>query len=129
MSALLTTLLPALITPMADGLRGAISRWTGGAGAKPQNVNEAIKLMEAKTERLRALADLDKPAGNISPWVANLRASSRYIAAFMVILNGCGQAAWGSDPATVALSITMAESGFFFLFGDRVYLHLKRGAE
>lgn len=128
LATLASTLFPALITPVADGVRGAIARYTGGEGAKPQNVTEAIKLMEANTDRLRALAELDKPSGNASQWVTNLRESSRYIAAGAVIANGIGQAAWGTDPVSVGLSIDMAASAFFFLFGDRVYVNLKKAA-
>lgn len=123
---LLTTVLPALLPAVGDGIKAGINKLTGTAPATPQTVEDAIALMQAQTERLRALAELDKPAGAIAPWVANLRASSRYVAVFILILNGIGQAAWGNDPTVINLSLQMAQSGFFFLFGDRVYLHLKR---
>ena len=57
-AALLTTLVPSLIPAFADGVRGIFQRLTGGAGAKPANVGEAISLMKADTERLQALAQL-----------------------------------------------------------------------
>ena len=80
MASILSLVIPALIPALADGIRGVFGKLTGGAGAKPQNVEEQIKLMAAENERLKALAELDKPAENISPWVADLRASFRYIA-------------------------------------------------
>src|SRR4030066_1623754 len=87
MSALLALLLPALVPVASDAVRGIISKFTGGAGAIPQNVDEEIRLMNAKTENLKALADLDRPAGNISQWVADLRASFRYVAAGLLIVS------------------------------------------
>lgn len=127
LETLLTTLLPALIPAVGDGVRGIIAKFTGSAGAAPQNVEEQVTLLEAQTRQLQALAELDKPQGQISLWVANLRASARYLATFAVILNGIGQAAFNNDPEMVRLSLNLAEGGFFFLFGDRVYLHLKKG--
>lgn len=125
---LLTTLVPALLPAVADGVRGVVAKITGSAGANPQNVDEQVSLMQANTERLKALADLDKPAGEISQWVADLRGSARYIATFAVILNGIVQSAIGSDPETVALSFQLAQGGFFYLFGDRVYINMKKAA-
>ena len=93
--------------------------------ADPQNVDEKIKLMQAETEKLRALSEIDKPSGKASLWVTNLRESSRYIAVFVVIANGVLQSAFNDDSATVLLSLELASSGFFFLFGDRVYINLK----
>lgn len=124
---LLSTVVPALLPAFSDGVRGLIARFTSSAGAAPQNVDEHVTLLEAQTAQLQALAELDRPQGNISQWVADLRASARYIATFIVILNGVGQAAFNNDPEMVSLSLELAQGGFFFLFGDRVYLHLKRG--
>lgn len=121
----LTTLLPALLPALGDGIRGVIAKFTGSAGASPQNVDEAIKLMQAQTDKLRAIAEIDKPSGNASPWVTNLRESSRYIATFAVLLNAALQSAFNPNPAHVVMSLELASSAFFFLFGDRVYLHLK----
>src|SRR3990172_10088704 len=85
---LLNLIIPALVPAVADGVRGIFSWMSGGAGAKPQNVAEQVQLMQAETERLKALSELDKPIGEISRWVANLRASFRYLAAFVVLLSG-----------------------------------------
>ena len=127
LTALLTTVVPALLPAVGDGVRGIIAKFTGSAGAAPQNVEEQVTLIEAQTRQLQVIAELDKPQGNISQWVANLRASARYIAVFLVIFNGMLQAGFNDNEAMVILSLDMASSGFFFLFGDRVYLHLKKG--
>lgn len=125
--SLLTTLLPALLPAVGDGVRGIIAKFTGGAGAKPRNVDEKIRLMEADTAKLRALADIDKPSGKASLWVTNLRESSRYVAVLLVLINAAGQLAFNDNAAQVIMSLELASSGFFFLFGDRVYLHLRKG--
>lgn len=126
MASILSLVIPALIPALADGIRGVFGKLTGGAGAKPQNVEEQIKLMTAENERLKALAELDKPAENISPWVADLRASFRYIAGGLIILG-----AVSTLYATVAQDVqeavwNLAGSVFAFLFGDRMYLKFKR---
>jgi len=125
MSLLLSTVLPALLPALSDGVRGLVGKFTGGAGANPQNVDEVIKLQEAETQRLEALAKLDSVGGGVSPWVANLRASSRYIAVWVAL------AQWPIVlwlvPEYADTGAQFAQSAFFFLFGDRVYLHLKRG--
>lgn len=126
MVSVLSLVIPALIPALADGLRGVFSRLTGGAGGKPQNVEEQIKLMTAENERLKALAELDKPAENISPWVADLRASFRYIAGGFIIL-GAVSTLYAPVAQDVQEAVwNLAGSVFAFLFGDRMYLKFKR---
>ncbi len=122
MTGILSLVVPALIPAVADGLRGVFSKLTGGAGAKPQNVEEQIKLMAAETERLKAVAELDKPAENISPWVANLRASFRYVAGGMIILGAVSTLYFQADLLVQDAIWNLAGSVFAFLFGDRMYL-------
>tara|TARA_R100001460_G_scaffold36591_3_gene70226 strand:+ start:196 stop:573 length:378 start_codon:yes stop_codon:yes gene_type:complete len=119
------TLIPALLPAITDGLRGLIGRFTKGAGAKPQNVDEVIKLGQADIERLKALAELDRPPGNISTWVANMRASARYFAVYLVFAYGVTVSLVDVDPVAVNNAQQLMASAFFFLFGDRVYLSLK----
>ena len=131
MPALLALLLPAFLPVVADGLRGIFSWFTGGSGAKPQNVEEAIKLMEAEAKKLSALADLDRPSGTISQWVADLRASFRYLAAGIIIVatilavfaQGAGLPI---DPTLLDALLQLSGSVFSFIFGDRLYFHLKQ---
>jgi len=122
MGSILSLVVPALIPAVADGLRGVFSRLTGGAGAKPQNVEEQIKLMAAENERLKALAELDKPAENISPWVADLRASFRYIAGGLIILAAVSSLYVRVDLFLQDVVWNLAGSVFAFLFGDRMYI-------
>ena len=121
MTSILSLVVPALIPAVADGLRGVFSRLTGAAGAKPQNVEEQIKLMAAENERLKALAELDKPAENISTWVADLRASFRYIAGGLIILGAVSTLYVSVDLFVQDAVWNLAGSVFAFLFGDRMY--------
>ena len=122
MASVLSLVIPALIPALADGIRGVFGKLTGGTGAKPQNVEEQIKLMAAENERLKALAELDKPAENISPWVADLRASFRYIAGGLIIL-GAVSTLYAPVAQDVQEAVwNLAGSVFAFLFGDRMYL-------
>lgn len=127
MTALLSLLLPALVPVASDAVRGIIAKFTGGAGAIPQNVDEEIRLMEAKTKNLQALAELDKPAGNISQWVADLRASFRYIAAGLIILAALLTLYIPTDIELADIAWQAAGSAFSFIFGDRMYSYIKRG--
>jgi hypothetical protein len=131
MLPLLTLLLPALLPVFSDGVRGLINRLTGGAGAQPANVEEAIKLMGAETEKLKALAELDKPAGDISRWVTDLRASFRYLAAALIIIGTFGLTVAPSIGMPVDIEVldtawNMMGSVFAFMFGDRMYMGLKK---
>ena len=121
MTGILSLVVPALIPAVADGLRGVFNKLTGGAGAKPANVEEQIKLMAAENERLKALAELDKPAENISPWVADLRASFRYVAGGLIILGAVSTLYLPADLLVQDAIWNLAGSVFAFLFGDRMY--------
>lgn len=133
-AALLSLLLPALLPPVADGLKGVFNWVTGGATAEPANVDERIKLMQAQTAQAQAIAALDAPVGNISTWVADLRASFRYIAAGAIILGGLGLlGAWiFLPPGRIETSFVQAYFNsvvgpvFSFMFGDRLYIGLKK---
>lgn len=125
MPALLSLLLPALVPVASDAIRGIVGKWTGGAGAQPQNVAEAIQLMQAETERLKAVAELDKPSENISKWVADLRGSFRYIAASLIILAAIASLYTPMPPEYVGLVWDAAGSVWAFIFGERLLLKLK----
>ena len=122
MTGILSLVVPALIPAVADGIRGVFGRLTGGAGAKPQNVEEQIKLMSAENERLKAVAELEKPAENISPWVADLRASFRYVAGGLIILGAISTIYAPVEKDVQEAVWNLAGSVFAFLFGDRMYL-------
>ena len=123
---ILETVLPALLPAVADGMRGLFNRFTGGAGAKPTNVNEVIALMEAETARLRALAELDA-AGNVSQWVANVRAMQRPTAVALIILAYLLAICGGTPESAIEGISQFAAMVTFYLFGDRGYAYMKRG--
>ena len=123
---ILETLIPALLPAAADGVRGLFNRLTGGAGAKPANVSEVVTLMEADTNRLKVVAEIDK-AGNISQWVANIRALQRPVASTGIIAGYLVAVITGAD-ADVTLGLSQyAQMVTFYLFGDRTYSYFKKG--
>lgn len=122
---ILTMLLPAIIPALTDSVRGVVAKFTGGAGAQPQNVAEAVTLMEAQTRRLEAMAALDKPAGEVSRWVSDARAIFRY-AAILLIFIFTAAAVAGSAPAwVVVVLLDMCGASMSFIIGERMYLKFK----
>lgn len=125
MSMLLTTLLSALIPVGVEGIKQGINAITGGV--KPTTVAEQIQLDNQDIKRLETIAALDNPGGTPSQWVVDLRASARYIAAFVVIGGGIGSAFIPEiDLAVKALALEAANIAFGFLFGARVVAHYKK---
>lgn len=130
---ILGLIIPALVPVVSDGIRGIFSWLTGGSGANPQNVDEAVKLMEAEVHKLQAIAQLDQPSGNISPWVADLRASFRYIAAGLIIIPAPIVALYVmSNPTQESSSFfelyvnSLAGPVFSFMFGERLRINLRK---
>lgn len=131
-------ILPALLPGLMDGLKGLFQRLFGGT--KPISADEQIKLMKAEADKLSALAEIDKVYGQPSLWVTNLRASFRYLAAsfimflsLVVITFYISTSQSGVDPAKgknvfdiIEILLQLDGSLFFFLFGDRVYINLKK---
>lgn len=126
MNSLLTLLLPSLVPAFSDGLRSIFARISGGAGAMPRNVDETVKLMTAEVSRLQALATLDTPAGNISPWVADLRGSFRYLAIGAIILATIAAIFAGVAPSALAVLLDLSGASMSFIIGERMYLGLKK---
>ena len=126
MSALLATILPALLPALTDGARGLFARLSKGKGAEPQNVNEVIALMNADTEKLKTLAALDT-AGDTYKWVNAIRALQRPVISLAVIV-GYIAACYGlGDPTQSTLDMlgNYASMVTFYLFGDRTYSYIK----
>ena len=118
MSVLLTTLLSALIPVGVEGIKQVITTKLGGV--KATTVEEQLKIDQSDIERLKAVAALDNPGGVPSQWVVDLRASSRYIAAFCVILGGLAAMFIPLDMAVKTLAFEAANIAFGFLFGQRI---------
>lgn len=125
MSVLLTTLLSALIPVGVEGIKQGITALTGGV--KPTTVAEQLQLDEQDIRRIEAVAKLDNPGGTPSQWVVDLRGSSRYLAAFVVIFAGISVAfVEGINPTVQLLCLEAANIAFGFLFGSRIVTNLKK---
>lgn len=127
----LEVILAAFLPVLADGFRTGFRWLFGGNPAMPINVDERVKLMDAEVRKLEAVAKLDAPLGNVSWYIADLRAGFRYVAAGIIILSAfslLGLAGAGlivvPDPIQNAF-LELLATVFAFLFGDRMYLHLK----
>jgi hypothetical protein len=128
MTSLLSLILPALVPAFADGARGLIAKFTGGAGGQPQNIKERIELMQAESAKLQALAALDTPTGEPSKWIINLRASFRYIIISSIMIF-TAIVVFNPDivgATVVAVFLDMTGACMSFVIGERMYLAIKR---
>jgi len=126
-SGLASLIFPALMPALTDGLRGIFAKVTGGAGGTPQNVNERIQLMQAETARLQTLADIDKPSGEPSRWVTDMRSSFRYIAILIIWLATIAAVFTPNiaQPITLMM-LDLSGACMSFVIGERMYLSLKK---
>jgi len=116
---ILETILAALVPVGIEGIKQAAARWMGGVRAT--TIAEQIQLDQMEVERLKALAELDKPEGTPSQWVIDLRASARYLGALAVISVGIGSLfVAGVTPGIQAVALEAANIAFGFLFGSRI---------
>jgi hypothetical protein len=125
----LSIIFPALVPAITDGARAVIGKFTGGAGAQPQNVAEAIQLMEAQTKRVQALAELDKLPDGAAAWVINLRGSFRYIVTGATVSAAVAGTFMGTNPVFLALLYDLAGASMSFIIGERMYLNLRGAAK
>ena len=127
MGGILGLILPALVPAFTDGVRGLFAKFTGGAGGQPQNMQERISLIQAETEKLKALADLDTPNGEPSKWIIDLRASYRYVIITFILLATIAVVYSPNVPASiVAVFLDMTGACMSFIIGERMYLSIKR---
>jgi len=122
------TVLPGLIPAVLDGVKMVFSKITGVSMGEPKSFAERKELFGAETERLKTLADLDRPSGNISNWVADLRASFRYVFVGLIIVVTLAYALLYKNigvPEVWGVLSQLSGSATFFILGDRVYLGLK----
>ncbi len=127
MTGIEALIIPALIPVVSDAVKVIVNKLTGISGATPQSVEEEIKLMQARAEWMRGMAELDKPTGQTSLWVNDLRASFRYLAAGAIILVAFATLFVPSlDTGYVEMAWTSAQAAFAFIFGDRMYVYLRR---
>ena len=126
--SIVSLILPALVPAFADGARGLIAKFTGGAGGQPQNITERIELMKAESEKLQALAALDSPTGEPSKWIIDLRASFRYVIISSIMIF-TAVVVFNPDivgATVVAVCLDMTGACMSFVIGERMYLSLKR---
>ncbi len=122
-----SVLFPALLPAITDGVRGIFAKFTGGAGGSPQNVTERIQLMQAESERLKALAEIDKPIGEPDKWVTNLRSSFRYIAIIIIWLATVSAVFTPSVPEAITIILLdLSGACMSFVIGERMYLTLRK---
>lgn len=121
---ILETVIGALVPVGAEAIKQLFTKWTGGV--KPATIEEQLKLDDSDIRRMQALAALDNPYGTPSQWVVDLRASSRYIGALIVIVAGVSTLFLQVDDYTRALGLEAANIAFGFLFGSRIVSHLKK---
>lgn len=121
---LIETILASLVPVAIEGVKQAGARFFGGVRAT--TVDEQIKLDNNEIEKIKALAELDKPVGAPSQWVVDLRASARYLGALAVISIGVGSLFFPVDKSVQALALEAANIAFGFLFGSRIVSNLMR---
>lgn len=125
MSVLLTTILSALLPVGVDGIKQLIVSKTGGV--KPTTVEDQIRLDDQDIKRLNAVAALDNPGGTPSQWVIDLRGSSRYIMAGVVILSGVASLFVPDLPMEVkSIAFEGSNIAFGFLFGQRIVANFSK---
>jgi len=128
LETILATVLPGLIPAAMDGIKMIISKITGISMGEPKTFSERKELFAAETDRLKALSELDRPAGQISRWVADLRASFRYVFVGLIIVVTLVYGVlykYIGVPEVWGVLSQLSGSATFFILGDRVYLSLK----
>jgi hypothetical protein len=125
---ILATVLPGLLPAVLDGAKMLFSKITGISMGEPKTFTERKELYTAETDRLKTIAELDKPSGQISNWVADLRASFRYVFVGLIIIVTLAYGLtyrWIGVPEVWGVLSQLSGSATFFILGDRVYLGLK----
>ena len=119
---IIESLLGALVPVGIEGIKQVIARFFGGVRAT--TIEDQIKLDANEIEKIKALAELDKPFGQPSQWVVDLRASARYLGALSVIVVGISTL-YAPVPAGIqAIALEAANIAFGFLFGSRIVANL-----
>ena len=114
----------ALVPVGIEGVKQLIAKFTGSV--RPTTIAEQIQLDQNDIQKLNALAALDNPGGTPSQWVIDLRASSRYIGALVVIGAGIISLYLPVDDYTKSIGLEAANIAFGFLFGSRIMTNLSK---
>lgn len=121
---ILEAIAAALVPVGIEGVKQLIAKFTGSV--RPTTIAEQIQLDQNDIQKLNALAALDNPGGTPSQWVIDLRASSRYIGALVVIGAGIISLYLPVDDYTKGIGLEAANIAFGFLFGSRVMNNLMK---
>ena len=121
---IIESIIGALVPVGVEGIKQLIGNWTGGV--KPATIEDQIKLDQSEIARIEALAKLDNPGGTPSQWVIDLRASSRYLGALVVICVGLSTLYFSTTESIQRIGIEAANIAFGFLFGARIMANLKK---
>jgi len=121
---IIESIIGALVPVGVEGIKQLITNWTGGV--KPTTIEDQIKLDQSEIARIEALAKLDNPGGTPSQWVIDLRASSRYLGALVVICVGLSTLYFSTTESIQRIGIEAANIAFGFLFGARIMANLKK---
>lgn len=104
----------AFFAPVAvEAGKAAVQRFLAPDSVKPTTIDDYIRMSEADTNRLKVVADLDRPGTNVPPWVNSIRALMRPAIALVVA------ARWVYDPVG---SANVAAVVWSYLFGERTLL-------
>ncbi len=118
------SIIGALVPVGIEGIKQAMTRFFGGV--KATSIEDQIKLDNSEVEKIKALAELDKPIGQPSQWVVDLRASARYIGALAVIGVGISTLYVPVEPEIKVIALEAANIAFGFLFGSRILAGFKK---
>ena len=121
---IIESIIGALVPVGVEGIKQLMTNFFGGV--KATTIEEQIKLDTNEIEKLKALAELDKPIGQPSQWVVDLRASARYIGALAVITVGISTLYAPVEVHIQAIALEAANIAFGFLFGSRIVAGLKK---
>jgi len=128
LAAIIATVIPAFFPVVIDGVKMGLSRLFGYSVSEPKSFADSLEMEKLSIEKIKALAILDRPAGEVSRWVADLRGSMRYLATAAIILATLIYNFLDihfSNPDGMVYMNQLCGSALFFLFGDRLYTGLK----
>lgn len=122
---LLTTALSALLPAAVDGIKSFIGSKTGNKPAV-LTAEDYSKVVDADIRKLEVLSKLDSPGGETSKWANNLRSVQRPAVVMLVLLAWLYGAVFGLPGDVFQTVSQLASTVFFYLFGDRTNLYLKK---
>ena len=121
---IIESIIGALVPVGVEGIKQLMTNFFGGV--KATSIEDQIKLNTNDIEKIKAIAELDKPLGAPSQWVVDLRASARYIGALAVITVGISTLYAPVDVRIQAIALEAANIAFGFLFGSRIVAGLRK---